>query len=195
MMLVGALFFAEKPTQRQGLGALLSLAGVALVIVRGDPSALAQVRFVAGDLYMLLAAALWAGYSWMLARPPAAMQAPARPGWTWAEFLFVQMLFGTAWASLGAGVEMALPHEPIRWSGAVVAALFYVALGPSLIAYRCWGLGVATVGPAVAAFFSNLTPLFAAVLSAAMLGEAPQWYHAVAFTLIVAGIFVSSRRA
>jgi drug/metabolite transporter (DMT)-like permease len=70
----------------------------------------------------------------------------------------------------------------------------YVAVGPSLIAYRCWGMGVAAVGPAVAAFFSNLTPVFAALLSAALLGEWPQWFHGAAFVLIVAGIAVSSRR-
>ena len=37
-------------------------------------------------------------------------------------------------------------------------------------------------------------PLFAAVLSAAFLGEMPQPYHAGAFALIVSGIVVSSRR-
>jgi drug/metabolite transporter (DMT)-like permease len=46
----------------------------------------------------------------------------------------------------------------------------------------------------VAGFFGNLTPLFAAVLSALFLGEAPRLYHAAAFALIVAGILVSARR-
>ena len=50
------------------------------------------------------------------------------------------------------------------------------------------------VGPNVAGFFANLTPLFAALLSAAFLGELPRLYHAVAFVLIVGGIVVSSRR-
>ena len=39
----------------------------------------------------------------------------------------------------------------------------------------------------------DMAPLFAAILSAAVMGEAPQAFHAVAFGLIVAGIFVSSR--
>jgi drug/metabolite transporter (DMT)-like permease len=141
---------------------------------------------------MLVAIAAWAVYSWMLARPPASMRGEARPHWNWAEFLFVQMLFGTAWAALAAGAEAVVAPAPIAWSPGVVAALFYVAIGPSLIAYRCWGLGVATVGPAVAAFFSNLTPVFAALLSAALLGDMPRWYHAGAFALIAAGIVVSS---
>ena len=53
---------------------------------------------------------------------------------------------------------------------------------------------MATAGPAVAAFFANLTPVFAALLSAALLGELPRWYHGVAFLLIAAGIAVSSRQ-
>ena len=63
-----------------------------------------------------------------------------------------------------------------------------------VIAYRCWGIGVQRVGPAMAGFFANLTPLFAALLSAAFLGELPQIYHALAFLLIVGGIVVSARR-
>ncbi len=106
----------------------------------------------------------------------------------------MQTLFGSAALAFAAGGEAALGAAPIRWSGWVVAALAYVAVGPSVIAYRCWGLGVATGGPALAAFFSNLTPVFAAVLSAALLHEPPRWFHAVAFVLIVAGIVVSSGR-
>jgi drug/metabolite transporter (DMT)-like permease len=46
----------------------------------------------------------------------------------------------------------------------------------------------------VAAFFANLTPLFAAMLSTALLGEPPRGYHVLAFALIVAGIKVASIR-
>ncbi|NBT56948.1 MAG: EamA family transporter, partial [Betaproteobacteria bacterium] len=67
-------------------------------------------------------------------------------------------------------------------------------IGPAVIAYRCFGLGIQRVGPAMAGFFSNLTPLFAAVLSAAFLGELPHVYHGLAFALIVGGILVSAQR-
>jgi drug/metabolite transporter (DMT)-like permease len=36
--------------------------------------------------------------------------------------------------------------------------------------------------------------LFAALMSAAFLGELPHIYHVIAFVLIVGGILVSSRR-
>jgi drug/metabolite transporter (DMT)-like permease len=193
-MAVGALFYREPPTRPQWLGALFSLLGVALVIARGQPAALLDLRLLPGDLYMLLAIALWAGYSWMLARPPASMRAPQRPAWGWAEFLLVQTLFGVLWASAGAGAELTWHQTPWHWTPTLVLGLVFVAIGPSLLAYRCWGLGVAAVGPAVAAFFANLTPVFAGLLSAALLGELPKWYHGAAFALIAAGILVSARR-
>jgi drug/metabolite transporter (DMT)-like permease len=194
MLAVGALVYGERPTRRQLLGAVLGLAGVALVIGRGSWQTLLAVRFVPGDLLILVAVIGWAFYSWLLVRPPAHMQGARRPPWDWAGFLLVQTLFGLLAASLFTAGEQALGAAPIQWSWGVVAALVYVSLGASIAAYRCWGLGVAEGGPALAAIFNNLTPLFAALLSTLVLGEAPQVYHAVAFGLIVSGIAVSVRR-
>lgn len=191
MLVVGALFYGTPPRRPQIAGAVFSLAGVVLVISRGHVETILQIALLPGDLLMLLATALWALYSWMLAAPPASMRGERRPDWDWSQMLLVQVFFGGLWAALGAGLEAAVAPQPVHWSPAVVAALVYVAIGPSLIAYRCWGLGVSTVGPAVAAFFSNLTPVFAGVLQAALLGEPPRWYHAAAFVLIVLGIVVS----
>ena len=74
--------------------------------------------------------------------------------------------------------EWALTDARITWGWPLAATLVFVAIGPAVIAYRCWGLGVQRAGPAVAGFFSNLTPLFAALMSAAFLGETPQPFHA-----------------
>ncbi|MEJ6005237.1 DMT family transporter [Paucibacter sp. AS339] len=193
MLAVGAVVFRVKPRPKQILGAALSLAGVAFVIARGALQTLAQVHFVSGDLLMLLAIFSWAIYSWLLARPPASMRGDARPDWDWASVLMAQLMFGLLFAGGMAGLEQALRPQPILWGPGLALALLYVAVGPSLIAYRCWGLGVAQAGPAIAAFFGNLTPVFAALMSAALLGEWPQWYHGAAFALIAAGIWISAQ--
>jgi drug/metabolite transporter (DMT)-like permease len=122
------------------------------------------------------------------------MRGDARPtpqqGWDWAGLLLVQVVFGCLAASAFTLGEQALGATPVRWGWPVLAALAYVSVGASIVAYRCWGLGVAEGGPALASIFNNLTPLFAAVLSGFALGQWPQAYHALAFVLIVAGIAV-----
>ena len=190
MLGIGALFFGQTITRRQMLGAAMSIAGVLLVLCRGQWDLLLQVRLVPGDLYVLLATAAWAFYSWLLTRtgdPPTIRN-------DWAAFLMAQVVPGLAWSGLFAAGEWAVTDAHIVWGWPVAATLLYVAVGPAILAYRCWGIGVQRVGPSVAGFFSNLTPLFAALLSTLMLGEAPHVYHGIAFALIVGGIVVSSRR-
>ncbi len=103
-------------------------------------------------------------------------------------------MFGSIWGTAAAGIEAVAIPASIDWSPLVLAAIAYVATGPSILAYYCWGKGVSAVGPATAAFFANLTPVFAAVMSALLLGQPPQWFHIAAFALIAAGIVVTSRR-
>jgi drug/metabolite transporter (DMT)-like permease len=190
MMAIGAMFFGQRVSRRQLRGAALSIAGVLVVLGRGEWELLLQVRLVPGDIYMLLATAAWSFYSWLLLRPG---DPPAIRG-DWAAFLMAQMVMGLGWSGLFAAGEWALIDVQIHWGWPLVAVLVYVAVGPAILAYRCWGVGVRQVGPTVAGFFANLTPLFAALMSAAFLGEWPQLYHAMGFTLIVAGIVESSRR-
>ncbi|WP_418315861.1 DMT family transporter [Piscinibacter sakaiensis] len=193
MLMIGSIVYGVRARGVQLAGAALSLAGVALVLSRGEWARLAQIQLVPGDLLMLAAVISWGFYSWLLARPPESMRGDARPSWNWAEFLFVQVMFGWMWGAAAAGAEQVLAPADINWSGSVVAAIVFVAIGPSILAYYCWGKGVAAVGPATAAFFSNLTPVFATLLSAMLLGQSPGWYHLAAFALIAAGIVVTSR--
>ena len=190
MLATGALFFGAPVARQQLVGAVLSMAGVLLVMSRGEWNQLLALRLVAGDLFMLLATIAWSFYSWLLVRTTE----PASIRQDWAAFLMAQMVFGLAWSGSFAGVEWAIGRTHIAWGWPLAAALAFIAVGPAVLAYRCWGLGVQRAGPAVAGFFINLTPLFAAMLSAAFLGEAPRAYHAAAFALIVGGILVSSRR-
>ena len=194
-MIVGVLFYRVHPTRPQLIGAALSLAGVLTVLSRGELQVLLRIQLVEGDLLMVLAIMGWAIYSWMLARPPANMSGSARPDWSWAEFLLGQCLFGVLIGFAAAGVgEVVAPSMTSDWNGTLIATIIFVAVGPSVIAYRSWGLAVAEAGPAIAAIFYNLTPLIAAVLSVLVIGEWPQPYHGVAFLLIVGGISVASRR-
>ena len=195
MLLTGKLFFKQQISTTQTLGSVLSMMGVVVVLSRGDISQLAQIEFVAGDFYMVLASIAWAFYSWLLVGPAGRQpKDPPDIRSDWAVFLMAQIVFGLGWAGVFVGGEWALTDAKISWGWPLLAVLLFVAIGPAILAYRCWGIGVQRVGPAMASFFGNLTPLIAALLSAAFLGEPPKPYHALAFMLIIGGILVSSRR-
>lgn len=191
MLLIGRVLFRVPVTRRQMLGAVLSIAGVLLVLGRGDWQVLSHLHLVPGDLYVLLASMAWATYSWLLAHPTPESAAIRSD---WSTFLLGQIVFGLGWSSLFTAGEWLLTPAHIDWSAGLLAALAFIAVGPAVIAYGSWGAGVSRAGPAVAGFFINLTPLFTAVLSSIFLGEAPKLYHALAFVLIVSGIVLSSRK-
>jgi drug/metabolite transporter (DMT)-like permease len=190
MLLIGRLFFHAPVRMPQVVGSVLSVIGVLVVLCRGEWSALQELRLVPGDLLMVLATIVWSLYTWMLTQPkdPPAIRSD------WAAFLAVQVFYGVLWSALFAGVEWQASAARPVWSWPVVAALVYIAVGPAIIAFRCWGAGVQRSSPSMGAFFSNLTPLFAALFSSAILGEAPHVYHAVAFVFIAGGIAWSARR-
>ena len=114
-------------------------------------------------------------------------------------------------AQLGRVIGLALPNI-VGWHLATIIGLTLLPAGRAVIlafTMPVWTvlLGALLFGQALtrragvastcalAAFFVNLSPLFTALLSAWLLGEWPQPYHAVAFVLIVAGILVSARRS
>ena len=92
MLAIGALCFGARVTRAQATGALLSIAGVLVVLSRGEWAQLLALRLVPGDLYMVLATISWAFYSWLLSRTTE----PAGLRGDWAAFLMAQMVFGLA---------------------------------------------------------------------------------------------------
>jgi len=185
ILALGALVFGERTRSAQWAGAALSVAGVVLVMARGDPANLAQLAFVPGDLIMLVANLTWTLYTWLLRRH--------RPDLPFAPLLLVQMAIGVAAIAPFAVLEAALSPARIEWSGGAVAAMLYMAVAPSLAAYWCWDLGIRRVGAVIPVYFANLTPVFAAVLSMWLLADSPRVYHVAALALIIGGIHLASR--
>ena len=189
-IVIGALFYKEQPNIKQIIGAVISLIGVTVVIVRGELERLIEIEFVAGDLLMVLATILWGAYSWMLSHPKESTERT----WPWSYFLLAQVGFGFCWSLGFAVTEWQLEYSYFTWSWPTVFMIIYVIIGPSLIAYRCWGHGVSGAGATVATFFTNLIPLFTAILSTLLLQKPPELFQGVAFALILAGIYLSIQK-
>lgn len=184
-LLVGAAFFGTTVQRVQWVGAVVSLAGVLLVIVRGDPMNLARLHLAAGDLIMLVATLAWSVYTWLLRQ--------RRPDLAAAPFLAVQIALGALMILPFALLEHAITGRTAAHTPGNLAALAYVALLPSLVAYFCWDRGVARAGAVLPMYFVNLTPVFAGLLSFFLLGEAIGWFHLAGGLLILLGIHLANR--
>jgi drug/metabolite transporter (DMT)-like permease len=186
-LVIGALFYQSRVSHRQWTGAVLSIAGVLWVIARGDIGNLLKLHFAIGDLIMLVATVLWSFYTWMLRRqrPPLPMTA----------FLTLQIGLGALMILPVYLIELALTQQVPEPTANNLAALVYVAVLPSIVAYYCWDRGVARAGAVLPMYFVNLTPVFAAVLATLFLSEPIGLYHFVGGGLILSGIHLASRPA
>lgn len=184
ILLMAFLLFRERASAAQLAGVLLSVAGVLTIVARGDLGLLVQLRLNPGDALILVAVVLWAAYSVLLR-----LQPNVHP------LSFIAVTFAIGWLAI-------LPFYAFELAGGrriVVApesfaALAYVAVFPSLIAYALFNRGVELIGPARAGIFLNLMPVFGAGLAMTFLGERFTPAHAFGFLLIGAGILLTRNR-
>ena len=184
-LLMGWLFFQATISRAATLGAVVSLIGVTWVLLRGELLNATRIDFVSGDLFMLLAIALWSLYTWLLRGRPAEMSG--------YSVLTMQMAWGLLFAVPMVLAEWFLGgYSAIAWSPKIYSMILFVALGPALLAYLCYQQAVLRTGSQLPMFFLNLTPVFAALMAVVLLGEFPERYHVVGLGLIVAGIVLAN---
>src|SRR5882672_892938 len=70
MLLCSWAIERERGTRRQIIGMLISLAGILVIMARGDPASLVRLEFHTGDALILLAMPVWGVYSVLLKRRP-----------------------------------------------------------------------------------------------------------------------------
>jgi drug/metabolite transporter (DMT)-like permease len=178
------VLWRDALTLPQLVGILTSLGGVAVIVTHGDLLHLAGLEVNRGDLLTLIGLALYGLYAAMLRkRPPVAN----------LSFLASTIILGAVLLAPVAAVEYAggarmhvAPHT--------VAAVLYVAVFPSLIAYMFFVRGVELIGANRASPFFHLMPVFGSVIAILALGEEPRLFHAVGFGLVLAGVFVATRK-
>lgn len=176
------LLFRETPTLRQTAGVFVSLAGVAVISAHGSLQTLASLRINRGDLWVLAAIAIYAVYCVLARKRPA-----VHP----LSFLV---------AAMGIGSLQMLPFAAWEyWEGGritggagIYAAMAYIAVLPSFVAYLMFNRGLELAGPGPAGQSMHLMPLFGSVLAVIALGEEFRPYHAAGIGLIAVGILLAS---
>lgn len=184
MILAGLIIFGDRVRRAQLGGIAVSLAGVMVILTRGELAALRDLGFNIGDVLVLINMGIFAVYSACLRlRPPL------------HSLTFMTLM--SALASLGSVPVAAfetLAGDVLRPTFTTFVAVVYTGLFTSVAAYLAWNAGVARLGVQRAGAFLHLVPLFGAILSMLLLGEEPRPFHAVGLMLIVVGVTIAARR-
>jgi drug/metabolite transporter (DMT)-like permease len=184
IVLLGARLVYRTPVgAMQMLGVVVTLLGVVVTASRGDIHVLAGLRFAPGDLLMILACVLYAGYTVALRnRPPL-------PG---LVFFTVVACFAclVSLPLLAGEIMLGRYHAPTLAGWGILA---FTVIGPSLLSQLMFMRAIELIGPGRAGVFVNLVPVFAPILAVLILGEPFGLYHALALTLVLGGIFIAER--
>ncbi len=184
LILLGALLlFGVKISLRQIVGVGISLAGVLVIVSKATLTNLLALSLNKGDFWILAAMSVWALYTVLLRKRP--------------DIHPVSFLATTFW--IGAIVNIpffAWEHLTIRQlliTPQSLAAIAYISIFPSILAYLFYNKGVTLIGAGKAGMFLHFVPLFGSALAIIFLGEQLFLYHALGFGLILLGVTTAVR--
>lgn len=188
--LLAAMLVREPMSGRQVTGAVVGLIGVTTLISGGSFDFLLRrssaewgtvgwgaVRGSGGDLIVLGAVALWGLYS-VLGRQ-AMRQRSALSATAFSAFLGLPLLL------LAAAWEV--QTFPVAPRPALILAVVYIGVAPTVIGFLAWNAGVRRLGPSGAMMFYNTLPLYGALLGALFLGESIGPVHLLGGAVIIGG--------
>jgi drug/metabolite transporter (DMT)-like permease len=181
--LCSLVLFKEPLNRRQWAGILVSLSGVALIIVAGDVRSLVGLEFNRGDLLVLCAGLAWALYSVNLKRFPADLHP--------FSYLVGIMIAGVLGILPFYLVELRMGFG-LSVNGPTLITIVYVAIFPSVLAFIFWNRAVRDIGANRAGIFIHLMPVFSSIMAILFLGESIELFHLQGIGLVFAGIFLAT---
>jgi drug/metabolite transporter (DMT)-like permease len=180
VMLISALIGKERISGIKILGLLISLAGTAIVIARGDILDLFTM-FTWGDALMLGCPISWAFYTYF-AKDALKFASPLHAS-TWA-ILTGMML-----------IVFFVPFEPfplyVDWT--VWLAIVYLGICGSVLGFVWYYEGIKAIGPVKTSAFNNLIPIFAMLLSVVLLGETIHGYMIYGSAMVIGGVYLINK--
>lgn len=178
--LLSAFFLGERITRRRAAGIAISLTGVTAIVSAGtglDASLLGNVLILGSNLS-------WAIYTVIGRKVLGGRNS-------------LGVLVGTAIAGLILMAPIALfelATQGVADAGPRDALfIFYLALGPSALAYIFWGFGLSKLEASQAAVYGNIMPLAGALAGFLLLDEHLGWPHLLGGALIIAGVSLATR--
>ncbi|NMM44585.1 DMT family transporter [Rhodospirillaceae bacterium KN72] len=185
IILLSGMFYGEDVSRRQILGVAASLAGVLVIVCRGDLGVLLSLNFTSGDLWIVASTISWAVYSVLSRHRPSEMGLSTRFAAVTLAGVIVLAPF-TAWEA-SQGHVPDYNWETFGW----IAMLACIA---SFGAYQLYSYVQKVLGAGRSSLLMYLVPLYNAGLAWALLGEQPKMYHMVGALMVLPGLMLATRK-
>ena len=184
-ILIGVtLILKTKLTFGQIIGTILTMAGVLLIISKGNFSLLVALQINKGDWIMLGACIFYAGYTIGLQNRPDI-----------DNMTMMTVFAGAAWVLSIPILLIEVTQGTAQWPATQLAWLIvlFISLIPSFMSQVFYMRGVDLIGPDRAGVYSNLVPIYSAALGVLILNEAFSLYHFLSIIIVITGLTVISR--
>lgn len=182
-VVLARIFLKERVPFLRVVGMLVCIAGILLLLSRGDWDTLLSLSFSKGDWWMLSAALAFAIYNVSAKRKPAEMSS--------VNFLFAVFFLGTFML-----IPFYLAEWNIKGGFAInisnIGAILYLGLGASVICFLLWNRSIANLGAGRASLFGNLIPVFSSIEAVILLNEKITWVHYSSFLLVFIGLVIAN---
>ena len=180
------IFLHEALSGKQVLGVVAACAGVLIMLTEGRWATLVGFELSSGGLIALLAMCGFSAYAVSLFRLPQ--------GLSFAESLFGIIVMGSL-ALLPFYLIESFFVATVPLSMKALGVVITLALLVSVLGMLMWNYGNRRIGPARAAVFINLIPVFGVMLATTFLGEVVRGFHVAGAACIVTGIWLAVNRA
>lgn len=181
--LISAIVLREALTRERVAGILLTMAGVALIVLGSGASLAAGSAF--GDLIVVAALACWGFYSIFARRLIGRYSVVVVTGYSGVAGALLLLPVAIL---AGARPETLVVAPSSAWLG-----VLYSGTASTVLAYILMNRGIRTIGPTLTMVFTNLSPVWGVVAAWILRGEAITVWHLVAALLVVGGILLANR--
>ncbi len=185
ILVVGTVMSTSSPSSIQILGSILSTIGVSILFTYRGIS-IGEAKELLGLALGILTGFIWATYT--------VIQKRIYPEADQISLTYASLLMATTILGLLSAPYIYLESSRIS-RPEILAQLLWIAILPGALAYYMWNKAVSIVGSASAASFSNLLPVFTAILGHIVLREELGVGDILGGALIISGSAISMYKA
>jgi len=184
IIIISMFWLNTKINLLQIFGLVITFLGVLIVVSKANFNLLFNLQVNDGDLIMIFACIFYAVYAVGLKKKPNVSNLVLMTFFSYIAFL----------GSLPGLIYEISSGEFLLPTVKGVFILLVIIIFPSFLAQIFFIKGVEKLGPSTSGLYTNLVPIFTAILAVIILNESFYFYHLISLFVVFLGIYIFERK-